>query len=80
MNAIHPHNMKTAELRQWAVNLCNEWNWNAGLPDIVRELQQQEIKSDSRQFQVLSEEFNKFFGNPKLTVIEAVRNILEYSE
>jgi hypothetical protein len=82
--ATNPHNMTKAELKKWAVNLCDQWNWNAGLMDIATELQSQDIKSDSREFAALLEVFNDFFGDrdgpPKLDTIEAVKNILEYSE
>ncbi len=83
--ATNPHNMTKAELWLWAYDLCKEWNWNAGLMDIVQDLQSQGIKSDSREFDALSEIFNNFFGdphgsgNPKIDTIEAVKNILEHN-
>lgn len=80
----NPHNMTKAELKKWANELCDRWNWNAGLMDIATELQSQDIKSDSREFAVLSKVFNDFFcdrdGPPKLDIIEAVKNILEHNE
>lgn len=84
MIATNPHNMTKVELRKWAADLCDRWNWNAGLMDIATELQSQDIKSDSREFAVLTEVFNDFFGDlsgpPKMDQMEAVKNILEYNE
>lgn len=72
--------MTKAELKQWAVNLCEQWNWNAGIVEIAQELQDQDIHPESREFEVLTKEFNKFFKNPEMPCIEAVRNILEYQD
>jgi hypothetical protein len=80
----HPTNMTKAELRKWAAALCEEWNWNAGLMDIANDLQEQSIKSDSREFAELTEVFNDFFGDrggpPQIDQIEAIKNILEHNE
>jgi hypothetical protein len=78
--ATNPHNMTKAELRQWAINLCNDWNWNAGIMEIAKELQDQGIHTESREFEVLTKEFNKFFKKPEMPCIEAVKHILEYNE
>ena len=81
----NPHNMTKAELNKWAINLCDQWNWNAGIMEIAQELQEQNITPDSLK------EFNKFnsgafhspgsspgvFKKPEMPIIEAIRNILE---
>ena len=76
----NPHNMTKAELKKWANDLCNDWNWNAGIMEIAKELQDQGIQAESREFEVLTKEFNKFFKNPEMPCIEAVKNILEHNE
>lgn len=77
MNKTNPHNMTKPELRAWALELCNEWNWNADILWIATELRRQDIKSESREFEVLTKEFNKFFNNPTIPLIEAVKVVLE---
>jgi hypothetical protein len=80
MNQVNPHNMTKPELRKWAKDLCDQWNWNAGTMDIVEQLQAEGIQSDSREFEVLSKEFNKFFNNPKVPHIEIIKELLEHDE
>ena len=75
----NPHNMTKAELKKWAINLCDQWNWNAGIMEIAQELQEQNITPDSLEFEALTKEFNKFFKKPEMPIIEAIRNILEYN-
>jgi len=76
----NPHNMTKAELKKWAINLCDQWNWNAGIMEIAQELQEQNITPDSLEFEALATEaFNKFFKKPEMPIIEAIRNILEYN-
>lgn len=72
--------MTKAELKKWAADLCEQWNWNAGIMEIAKELQDQDIRSESREFEVLTKEFNRFFKNPEMPCIEAVKHILEYNE
>ena len=80
MNKVNPHNMNKSELRAWAHGLCDQWNWNAGTMDIIEQLQDAGIRSDSREFEVLTEEFNKFFNNPMVPHIEVIKEILERDE
>jgi hypothetical protein len=80
MNQVNPHNMSKPELRKWAKDLCDQWNWNAGTMDIVEQLQAEGIRSDSREFEILTEEFNKFFKNPMVAHIEVIKEILERDE
>jgi hypothetical protein len=74
MNQVNPHNMNEAELHAWAIELCKAWNWNADFLWIAHELRDTyAVKPDSREFDVVTEEFNKFFDNPTMPVIEAVK-------
>lgn len=77
MNTVNPHNMSEPELRAWAAELCKEWNWNADFLWIAHELRDTyAIKSGSREFKILAEEFNKFFYSPMMPIIEAVETCL----
>lgn len=51
-----------AELREWAKARCESWNWNATVAEIAKELIDADIDTDSAKFEVLGEEFVKFFG------------------
>jgi hypothetical protein len=77
---VNPHNMAQAELATYFFNRCDNWNLNAGLMDIVGELKEDGIRSDSREFKVFTQEFNKFFNAPKVPVVEAIKEILESEE
>ena len=80
MTDVNPHNMTIPELRKWARALCDEWNWNAGLPMIVEELGELEIRSDSRELKILQEEFNKFFNFAESNQAELIKEFLEHNE
>jgi hypothetical protein len=80
MTDTHPSNMSKAEARKWANNLCDKWNWNAGLPAIIDELRSMEVQTDSMAFEVLLEEFNKFFNSPKADITDLIKEFLEHDE
>jgi hypothetical protein len=75
----HPHNMTKTELRKWAKALCEKWNWNAGLPEIVQELQDIGLQPDTRELDTLEKEFNEFFKNPQTSTFAVVKEFLEYN-
>ena len=72
--------MTIPELRKWARALCDKWNWNAGLPVIVEELGELEIRSDSRELKILQEEFNKFFNFAESNQADLIKEFLEHNE
>lgn len=72
--------MSKGALKKWANELCEQWNWNAGIMEIAEELREQGIRTESPAFEVLTKEFNKFFNHPEMPCIEAVKHILEYNE
>lgn len=80
MSDVNPHNMTIPELRKWARALCDKWNWNAGLPMIVEELGELEIRSDSRELKILQEEFNKFFNFAESNQADLIKEFLEHNE
>ena len=51
------------EIRKWAKSRCEAWNWNANVAEIAHELIEEGIESDSDRFDVLGEEFVKFFDS-----------------
>ena len=52
-------------LREDSRRRLEEWNRNANVATIARELIEAEIATDSQQFAILGEEFQKFFaGDP----------------
>lgn len=63
--------------REWAKKKCGEWNWNADAAEIAKELIDLDVEPDSRQFEILCEEFNTFFNHPKMDVTEAIEQIME---
>lgn len=68
------------EIREWAKQRCEAWNWNLNVAEIAYELIEEGIESDSDRFDVLGKEFVKFFGqsdpNAK-TYWEIVGQIIE---
>lgn len=80
MTDAHPNNMTHSELREWANNLCDKWNWNAGLPEIIDELRSMGVQPDSTAFKVLQKEFNKFFKHPKANLTDLIKEFLEHDE
>lgn len=48
--------------REWAKQRCAAWNWNADIAEIAHELIDNDIDPDSDEFDVIGEEFVKFFG------------------
>lgn len=51
--------------REDARKRLEEWNWNYNVAQIARELIDADITTDSQQFAILGEEFQKFFaGDP----------------
>jgi hypothetical protein len=64
-------------LRDWAAARCEAWNWNADVAEIAHELIHAGVDTDSHQFRVLCEVFNKFFNNPQMDVTEAIERIME---
>lgn len=80
MTATNPHNMTKGELRTWAVDLCEQWNWNGGAMEIAKDLEDQGIRTGSREFEMLTKEFNRFFKTGGTSCLEAARSILEYNE
>lgn len=65
-----------ARLRKWARAKCEAWNWNADVAEIAKELIDDDVDTDSRQFTVLCEVFNEFFQQPKMDVTEAIEQIM----
>ncbi len=51
-----------AKVREKAAKRCEQWNWNANVPEIAKELMDEEMDPDSREFEIYGEEFVKFFG------------------
>lgn len=80
MTATNPHNMTKRELRIWAGGLCEQWNWNGGAMEIAKDFEAQGVRTGSREFGVLSEEFSRFFKAGKTPCLETAVNILEYNE
>lgn len=80
MTTVDPHNMTYAELRAWAKALCDKWNWNAGLPEIIEELEELGIRSDSRELKILQEEFNKFFKFAESNQAALIKEFLQHNE
>jgi len=76
----NPHEMKESELRTYFKNQCDQWNLNARLLDIVEDLKAEEIRSDSREYKIFCDEFNKFFKTPKIVAVEVIKDILEADE
>ena len=64
-------------LRQWAHDKCAAWNWNADVAEIAKELIDLDVDTDSHQFRVLCDVFNKFFKKPQVDVTEAIEQIME---
>jgi hypothetical protein len=79
-SSINPHNMSKAELKEYFQTRCDNWNLNSSLMDIANNLKEEGIRSDSREYQVFSEEFNKFFNTPQISIVDAIREILEADE
>lgn len=71
--------MTKTELRKWAKALCEKWNWNAGLPEIVQELQDIGLQPDTRELDTLEKEFNEFFKDPQTSTFAVVKEFLEYN-
>lgn len=81
MTVTYDDDEVTAEQREayakWAHDCCNRWNWNADVAEIAKELIEADVETDSVQFQILCEVFNKFFQSPKVDVTEAIEQIME---
>jgi hypothetical protein len=56
-----------AKVREKAAQRCGQWNWNANVPEIAKELMDEDMDPDSREFEIYGEEFVKFFstGEPR---------------
>ena len=67
-------------MRENARHRCEAWNWNVNVAEIAHELIEQGFETDSEQFEIMGEEFVKFFGandpNAK-TYWEIVGQIIE---
>ena len=50
------------KVREKAVERCTQWNWNANVPEIAKELMDESMDPDSREFEIYGEEFVKFYG------------------
>jgi hypothetical protein len=77
---VNPHNMTKDELKKYFQSRCDNWNLNASLMDIAENLKEEGIRSDSREYKVFAEEFNKFFDQPKVPIVDAIREILQSDE
>jgi hypothetical protein len=73
--------------KPWALKLCEEWNFNADIPEIARQIYDQRIvgkRSDSKEFAVLRDVFNEYFGKdgkpPMISQFEAVQMCVEHIE
>ena len=69
--------MEEDQLQIWAHDKCKAWNWNADVAEIAHELIHAGVDTDSHQFRVLCEVFNKFFNNPQMDVTEAIEQSME---
>lgn len=67
----------TDDDQQWALALCEKWNWNADIAEIAEELIDLRVHPSSAKFAALKEVFNDFFNHPKMDVIEAVEQVME---
>jgi len=70
--------------KSWAWDKCEKWNWNASIPEIAIQLHGEGVKSDSDEFLVLKDVFNKFFGKdgkpPIISQFEAITQVIENLE
>lgn len=49
--------------REWAKAKCKAWNWNYNVAEIAHELIEEGIEKDSEQFEIMGEEFFRFYGD-----------------
>jgi len=70
--------------KPWALELCEEWNMNASIPEIAEHIKLIGKKSDTKEFAVLKDVFNEYFGKngnpPMMSQFEAITQCLEHLE
>jgi hypothetical protein len=70
--------------RPWALELCEEWNMNASIAEIAEQIQLIGKKSDTKEFAVLKDVFNEYFGRngnpPMMSQFEAITQCVEHLE
>jgi len=70
--------------RPWALELCEEWNMNANIPEIASKIREIKKGSDTKEFAVLKDVFNEYFGRngnpPMIPQFEAITQCVEFLE
>ena len=68
--------------RPWALKLCDEWNFNANIPEIAEDIQLSGTKPGTKEFAVLKDVFNEYFGKdgnpPMISQFEAITQCMEH--
>ena len=75
-----------SRLQEWALERCKAWNWNCNVAEIAKELIDTDmdidgtlydVPPDGPVFEILREEFVKFFPADGEQQIETIRDIME---
>jgi len=79
---------KTIELEAKWLDRCDNWNWNLNLAEIAKELIDEGVENNTREFKVIQAIFNRYYGGkggigvnkdgiPVIPTMEAIGYILE---
>ena len=69
---------------RWALELCEQWDMNADIPEIAQQIRKLGKKSNTKEFEVLKDVFNEYFSKdgkiPTITQFEAITQCVEHME